>query len=150
MKGCVRIWDVRQKDKAVADISPAEGQPVRDTWAVALGKDDKLLLFIDVTAFFKNKKGNSYNDEERMVCAGYENGDVKMFDLRNMSLYWETNVKNGVCSLEFDRKDIKMNKLVVSTLESTFHIFDLRTRHPTSHFASVAEKVYESVLKAKI
>ena len=77
-----------------------------------------------------------------MVCAGYENGDVKMFDLRNMSLYWETNVKNGVCSLEFDRKDIKMNKLVVSTLESTFHAFDLRTKHPTSQFASVTEKVF--------
>ena len=30
---------MRQKDKAVADISPAEGQPIRDTWAVALGKN---------------------------------------------------------------------------------------------------------------
>jgi hypothetical protein len=26
--------------------------------------------------------GNSYNDEERCVLAGYDNGDVKMFDLR--------------------------------------------------------------------
>eukprot|EP00983_Pelagomonas_calceolata_P064061 1147965-Pelagomonas_calceolata.AAC.3 len=26
--------------------------------------------------------GNSYNDDERCVLAGYDNGDVKMFDLR--------------------------------------------------------------------
>lgn len=40
--------------------------------------------------------GNSYNSEERIVCAGYDNGDIKMFDLKTMSLRWETNVKNGV------------------------------------------------------
>ncbi len=27
-------------------------------------------------------------------------------------LLWETNVANGVTGLEFDRKDIQMNKLV--------------------------------------
>lgn len=43
-----------------------------------------------------NFAGNSYNSEERVVCAGYDNGDIKMFDLKNMSLKWETNVKNGV------------------------------------------------------
>lgn len=30
------------------------------------------------------------------MCAGYDNGDIKLFDLKNMSLRWETNVKNGV------------------------------------------------------
>lgn len=30
------------------------------------------------------------------MCAGYDNGDIKMFDLKTMSLRWETNVKNGV------------------------------------------------------
>jgi hypothetical protein len=40
--------------------------------------------------------GNSYNSEERIVCSGYDNGDIKMFDLKTMSLRWETNVKNGV------------------------------------------------------
>jgi len=42
------------------------------------------------------KLGNSYNNQERTLAAGYDNGDVKLFDLRNMSLMWETNVKNGV------------------------------------------------------
>ena len=42
----------------------------------------------------------------------YDNGDVKMWDLRNMSLYWDTNVGNGVCGLEYDRRDIKVGMVV--------------------------------------
>jgi hypothetical protein len=45
--------------------------------------------------------GNSYNSEERIVCAGYDNGDMKMFDLKAMSLRWETNLKNGVSLLSY-------------------------------------------------
>ena len=40
--------------------------------------------------------GDSHSDSDRSVCAGYDNGDVKLFDLRTMSLRWETNLKNGV------------------------------------------------------
>jgi hypothetical protein len=36
---------------------------------------------------------------------------VCMYDLRTNLVRWETNVRNGVCSIEFDRKDIEMNKL---------------------------------------
>lgn len=43
--------------------------------------------------------------------------------------------------MEFDRKDIIMNKLVATSLEGKFHVYDLRTQHPTKGFASVAEKV---------
>ena len=35
-----------------------------------------------------------------------------MYDLRTNLVRWETNVRNGVCSIEFDRKDIEMNKMV--------------------------------------
>jgi len=38
--------------------------------------------------------GNSYNDEERCVLAGYDNGDVKMFDLR----------MNKVCGMDRSRR----------------------------------------------
>lgn len=43
--------------------------------------------------------------------------------------------------MEFDRKDISMNKLVATSLEGNFHVFDMRTQHPTKGFASVSEKV---------
>ena len=57
--------------------------------------------------------GHAFNAQDRVVGAGYDNGDVKLFDLRAMALRWETNLKNGVCSLQFDRKDIEMNKVRV-------------------------------------
>jgi len=57
-------------------MEPAEGETKRDCWAVCFG--------------------NAYTSNERVVCAGYDNGDVKLFDLRTMSIRWETNIKNGV------------------------------------------------------
>lgn len=119
--GAVRVWDVRQKDAPVASFEPKEGTSARDCWSVAFG--------------------NSYNDDERCVLAGYDNGDVKLFDLRTGTVRLESNVGNGVCGVEFDRKEIAMNKFVVTCLESQFSVYDARTQHPTSGFASVTEKV---------
>ena len=39
-------------------------------------------------------------------------------------------MQNGVCGVQFDRKDIPMNKFVVCCLEAQFHVFDARTQHP--------------------
>ena len=119
--GSVKVWDQRQKDRPVAVMEPAEGESKRDCWAVCFG--------------------NSHNNEERSVAAGYDNGDLKMFDLRAMALRWESNLKNGICCIEFDRRDILMNKLVATTLESKFYLFDLRTQHPKKGFSYLVEKV---------
>eukprot|EP01137_Pigoraptor_chileana_P010640 Opistho-2@60480 len=124
--GSVKVWDVRQKDKPVANMEPAEGDARRDCWTVAFR--------------------NSYNDNERCICAGYDNGDIKMFDLRTMSLRWETNVKSGVVSLEFDRRDIEMNKLIATTLDSKFFVFDLRTQHHEKGFASLSDSAHNSTI----
>ena len=40
---------------------------------------------------------------DRMIAAGFDNGDIKLFDLKNMKIQWSTNVLNGVCGLQFDR-----------------------------------------------
>ena len=124
--GKVKVWDVRQRDLPVANMEPNEGEDKRDCWSVAFG--------------------DTYNADERCVCAGYDNGDIKMFDLRTMSVKWETNVSNGVCCVEFDRKDIAMNKLVASTLEGKFRVFDLRHQHPKKGFASLTEKAHKSTV----
>ena len=50
-----------------------------------------------VSMSFSIMPGDSYTANDRCVAAGYDNGDIKLFDLRNMALKWETNVKNGVC-----------------------------------------------------
>ena len=121
--GCVRVWDPRQKDAPVASFEPPPAPPsdgvpaaTRDCWAVAFG--------------------NSSDNAERCVAAGYDNGDVKVFDLRaGGAVRFETNVRNGVCSLEFDRREIAMNKLVAACLEGALHVWDARTTHPVHGWA---------------
>ena len=43
--------------------------------------------------------------------------------------------------MEFDRKDICMNKLVATTLEQRCHVFDMRTHNEKSGFATISMKV---------
>lgn len=69
-----------------------------------------------------------------------------MFDLRQSCVLWSKNLKNGVCSIEFDRKDIPMNKLMATTLESKFHVYDCRTLHATKGFAHLTEKAHKSTI----
>ncbi|KFM80673.1 WD repeat-containing protein 92, partial [Stegodyphus mimosarum] len=124
--GGVKVWDPRQKNLPVATMEAEAGQDRRDCWTVAFG--------------------NAYNNDERCICAGYDNGDLKLFDLRNMSIRWEYNLRNGVCCVEFDRKDISMNKLVATTLESKFHVFDMRTYHPKKGYTSLIKKAHKSTV----
>ena len=124
--GCVRVWDPRQQAPVVS-LEPSESEPIKpDCWTVAFG--------------------NSYNSEERCIAAGYDNGDVKVFDLKTNCLRWDTNLGNGVCGLEFDRTDINMNKLVVTTLESKFHCFDLKTYHPERGYTGLSELAHKSTI----
>ena len=69
-----------------------------------------------------------------------------MFDLRTGAVVWEENIRNGVTHLQFDRKDIEMNKLVVCGLESKFRVYDLRTKHPEEGFACLTEKAHKSTI----
>lgn len=81
-----------------------------------------------------------------MIAAGYDNGDIKLLDLRTNKLLWETNVANGVVGLQFDRKDIAKNKLVVTTLESRFRVYDMKTQHPTLGYECLIQKAHKSTV----
>ena len=89
----MKVWDPRVKD-AVLALEPEDGSAARDCWAACFGKGGGVrgattpiptqtspisATRITVTAIHP---GNSYNDTERCVAAGYDNGDVKLFDLR--------------------------------------------------------------------
>lgn len=123
--GIARVWDTRV-DYPVVSFEPDEGSAHRDCWTVSFG--------------------DSHSDEDRCVVVGYDNGDLKMFDLRTNTIRWETNCSNGVTSVEFDRKDIPMNKLVVTTLESTFRCYDVRTFHAKDGFSFLKEKAHRSTI----
>lgn len=95
--GCVKIWDVRQKERPVAVLEPEMGQNRHDCWAVAFGNPK--LYFLQLKKMSYNIflcKGGAYNSSERLVSAGFDNGDLKIFDLKTMKVHWETNVGNGV------------------------------------------------------
>jgi len=126
--GCVHVWDPRQRDKPVASMEPEEGSVVRDCWAVSFG--------------------DAHSADDRVVCAGYDNGDVKLLDLVAGKIRWETNVSNGVCGVEFDRKDIAMNKLVITTLESRYRLYDMRTYHPVHGYSFLSQGAHESTVWA--
>ena len=122
--GAVKIWDPRQASDPVVDISPQYSKRnesgTRDCWAVTFG--------------------DSFSNDERSICAGYDNGDLKLFDLRKLAVVWETTLSNGICSIEFDRKDIKKNKLAITTLEGGLRCYDMRTFHSEKGYAYVSEK----------
>ncbi|XP_077522310.1 dynein axonemal assembly factor 10 [Amblyomma americanum] len=115
--GSLKVWDPRKPEQPSVVMEPGPEQQKQDCWTVCFG--------------------NAYSAVERCVCAGYENGDIKMFDLRNLAVTWEICVKSGVCCLEFDQKSIYMNKLVASGTGSDIHVFDLRTKHPKNGFAQL-------------
>ncbi|KAL0586654.1 hypothetical protein ABG067_003642 [Albugo candida] len=123
--GCIRVWDIRVSSPVVT-LAPSDSKHVRDCWTVCFG--------------------NAFNDQERCVVGGFDNGDLKLYDLRTNTLRWETNCQNGVVSAQFDRKNIEMNKLVVTTLESKFRMYDLRTQHPEKGFPCLMEKAHKSTI----
>jgi hypothetical protein len=119
--GAVKVWDSRQPAKPVVALNPVDPAKARDCWTVRMG--------------------NSHSADDRCVAAGYDNGDVKIFDLRTQQMLHEFNVANGVCDMEFDRQDIQMNKLVVSSLEGRVRCYDMRTLHPELGYAYVEDRV---------
>lgn len=47
--------------------------------------------------------GNSHSDEERCVLAGYDNGDLRLYDLRTGTLRWAGSTGAGVVSVQVRR-----------------------------------------------
>jgi WD40 repeat protein len=119
--GAVKVWDARRTGKAVVALNPVDSKRARDCWTV--------------------KFGNSIGVDDRVVAAGYDNGDIKIFDLRTQKMLHEFNVSNGVCDIEFDRPDIEMNKMLLSSLEGRVRAYDMRTLHPALGYAYVEDRV---------
>jgi hypothetical protein len=67
-------------------LDPVEADILPDCWSVRY-------VFIYLSF------GNAHNNEQRVVASGYDNGDVKFFDMKNQMFLWDTNLKNGVCGI---------------------------------------------------
>lgn len=128
--GSVGIFDIRTCKETVRLEPNSTTSYIPDCWSVATGN----AYTCTFGSYEKNDNGFS-------VCAGYDNGDIKYFDMRAMNVEYEVNVNNGVCSLAFDRKEIKQNKLIGSTLEGNIYMFNLDVYNEQQGYGFSKDKV---------
>ena len=115
--GLVKLWDLRS-DKHCILLEPKDiKKNFPECWTVR---------FCDCGF---NKK----------VGIGYDNGDIKIYDLRMDKIFFGENLKKGVCNIEFDKKNIPINKMIVTTLDSKFYLYDF-----TNYFQN-QKKLYDEV-----
>ena len=115
--GLVKLWDLRN-DKPCILLEPKDiKKNFPECWTVR---------FCDCGF---NKK----------VGIGYDNGDIKIYDLRMDKIFFGENLKKGVCNIEFDKKNIPINKMIVTTLDSKFYLYDF-----TNYFQN-QKKLYDEV-----
>lgn len=100
--GFVKLWDLRS-DKPCLILEPDIKKNYPECWTVACADCN----------------------QDKKIGIGYDNGDIKIFDLRMDKLLFGENLKFGICSIEFDRKNIPLNKMAVSTLGSKIYLYDL-------------------------
>lgn len=126
--GNVRIWDPRQKHSPVARFEP---------------KTDVGGIRYPCTAI---AFGNANNGIERCICAGYDNGDVKLFDLRTMKIRWQTHINSPICSIDIDNKSKSINRMAVGTSFKGIHLFDFNAQSPDDGVDKYSnEKLTESL-----
>lgn len=121
--GFVKVWDSRQPTPVVS-INPIElsqgGVGSHDCWSVAFG--------------------NAYNNTERFVVAGFDNGDIKVFDLRQLKCLWGTNISYGISNLNFNCANKRLNKFVACTTQGTLHSFEAHSIDKQLKFACHIEQ----------
>eukprot|EP00768_Dysnectes_brevis_P006559 gnl/Dysnectes_brevis/5214_a7395_656.p1 GENE.gnl/Dysnectes_brevis/5214_a7395_656~~gnl/Dysnectes_brevis/5214_a7395_656.p1 ORF type:complete len:384 (-),score=40.77 gnl/Dysnectes_brevis/5214_a7395_656:33-1130(-) len=113
--GTVHIWDERVSRPVASLKAPeGEGSARAECWTVAFGGSEA---------------------PDRCVAAGYDSGDLKLWDLRTMEVSHSQHFPNGIVSAEFDRSNTSVNKLVLGTLQGHTYVMDLKTRHPERAYA---------------
>lgn len=111
--GDVKVFDPRQGVPVVCISSVKKedgGSGRRDCWTVAF-TDGQL-------------------HSSRAVCAGYENGDIKIIDLRMLKERHSHNLGSGVCKVACDKKYEDTQRLVAGTVDGSVHLYEVnRNRH---------------------
>lgn len=75
--GEVKLWDRRSLDVPVLRMLPQAGQTRRECWSVSATQHNL-----------------------QIIAAAFDNGDIKIFDVRNSKIAWETSLNRGVSSLK--------------------------------------------------
>jgi WD40 repeat protein len=91
--GTVKVWDVRDLDRPVASMLPAKSvKSIPQCWAVTFG----------------------LVGSDKLIFAGYENGDLKVLNITAGKLLWEVNTGFAVSSLfpvlmNFDKLSFRLS-----------------------------------------
>ncbi|KAF9091592.1 hypothetical protein BGX29_010874 [Mortierella sp. GBA35] len=123
--GTVKLWDMRQDHKAsgaAGSAGTALGKPLSTMASLKKQVDGHDVWCINMGV---GSGGSGKDDgDEMLVVAGYDNGDLRVMDLRMGQAVFETNLLHGVCSVELGR-DGSSSSLVATTLEGSMHTFGL-------------------------
>lgn len=120
--GKVCVCDLRAEDPVVAVLEP-EGDR-RDCWCVSMG--------------------GTNGPSERSVIAGYDNGDVKLWDLKANNVSWEVNLRNGVSSIQFSDRTGPLKRVTCGCLQGQLVTFDLSEKPGDKGYQSHTQKIKES------
>ncbi|KAH0572655.1 WD domain, G-beta repeat-containing protein [Spironucleus salmonicida] len=115
--GLVKLWDTRMKDPVLVFGSDEDSQ-------VRIRVDQDKVMKITPECW-SVALGGATSTSDRYLATGFDSGDLKMIDLRMMKVAYEHHFSNGICSLDFDRQDTKLNKLYIGTLEGHTYTMDL-------------------------
>jgi WD40 repeat protein len=120
--GRVCVSDIRAPDPVVALLMPE--RDARDCWAVSMG--------------------GTAGPQDRTVVAGFDNGDLKLWDLRTSAVTWETNLRNGVVCCQLSDRTGPLRRLTAGCLSGQIVTFDLADKPADKGYASHAQKVKDS------
>jgi WD40 repeat protein len=120
--GRVCVSDIRCQDSVVAALVPEKDR--RDCWAVSMG--------------------GTTGPQDRTVIAGFDNGDVKLWDLRTSNVSWETNLRNGIVTLQLSHRNDSLKRLVCGCLSGQIVSFDLSDRVADKGYQSHSQKVKDT------
>jgi len=112
--GEVKLWDQRNLDSPSIKMVPEVGQTRKQCWSVC------------------QTHLNSTNDanQSNYVAAGFDNGDIKVFDVRNSKIAWETSLSRGVSKLcviprNCDKDDKSENILMAGTVQGKMYTWNM-------------------------
>jgi len=101
--GEVKLWDRRALLRPTVKMLPESNSTKCDCWTVT-------------------HSGGGL----RLVSAGFDNGDVKVFDLRSTRVLWETNVSRGVSDINIVSDDdcSTGRRLIAGTVQGKLYAWD--------------------------
>jgi len=105
--GRIKLWDLRTELSPITVVSP--DQQAADIWSLAFA---------------------NCGATERIFAAGYDNGDLKIFDQRSNSYIWGNNLGSGICSIEFS--SMGSDSYVLAGSLNGYHIVNLQTGQVTN------------------